>query len=296
MNNLDFIKLCDASLPAPDLLQKMSIGYRDIFLNKLDLEYWRSIDNITDFFELFRKVYSVMSLCPTKEVYNKYDEILNKKVEYKWNLGAQGFLSKIEQINRDGKLYMPVNFSFLNWYKYLDEQISFYCRTDLLKVMANLEQFENKTDKEFLQKLRDGYDPQLMFENYFRRKKYNAGNKKEFDLVLDAMFDDAINSFENLNDYPNLNELRSAFMAELKGDTEKGFLARIFYMTVLLPDNPKMDKYVIFFDLLQYLLKDKDFGQRRFITYEDFKNEPVSYDGDYRKYQKSEVMNILSLR
>lgn len=296
MTELQLTKACDAYLPAPDVLFNKAIEYRDVFLNQIDIEYWRSIDNIPEFFELFRKVFSLMSLCPNEQVFKQYDRILNCRVEYKWNLGTHGFLTRIEEINKEGKVYIPVNFSFLSWFKYLDEQISFYCRMDLLKIMANLQQFESKTDPEFLQKLKNGYDPQPMFENYFRRKKYGAVNKKDFDLLFDEVMNDAVNSFENLNGPAALKKLRSAFISQLKGDTEKGFLAGIFNNSVLLPGNPEMEKYAIFFDLLQYLLKDKVPSMTCFKSRDEFEDEPVSYDSDYRKYQKSIVMGVLSLR
>lgn len=296
MTELQLTKACDAYLPAPDVLFNKAIEYRNIFLNQIDIEYWRSIDNIPEFFDLFRKVFSLMSLCPNEQIFKQYDEILNYRVEYKWNLGTHGFLTRIEEINKEGKVYIPVNFSFLSWFKYLDEQISFYCMTDLLKIMANLQQFESKTDPEFLQKLKNGYDPQPMFENYFRRKKYGAGNKKDFDLVFDEVIDDAINSFENLYAAAALKKLRSAFISELKGETEKGFLAGIFNNSVLMPGNPAIEKYTIFFDLLKYLLKDTDSRMIRFMSRDEFEKGPVCYDSDYRKYQKSFVMGVLSLR
>lgn len=246
MSSLNFAKSLDADLPTPSFFINESIKYRDIFLNQLKTEYWRPIDNIPEFFELFRRVFTLMSISPNERVFEKYDEILSETIEYRWNLGANGFVTKIKEINGGGKVYIPLNLSFIYWLKYLDEQISFYCRTELLKIMANLQQFEDKSDPDFLQKLKNGYDAQPLFENYFRRKKYDAENKKEFDLHLDEVIDVAVNSFENFEGYSELSELRSDFMSELKGDTERKFLAEIFKNSILLPGNPEIEKYAIF--------------------------------------------------
>lgn len=238
----------------------------------------------------------LMSLCPSKDVFDRYDEILDKRMTYKWNLGAEGFLNEIEKINSEGKVYVPKNFSFLNWMKYLDEQISFYCRTELLKVIANLKQFDLVTDQDFLTKLRTDYDPQLDFENYFRRRRYDAGNKKPFDLLLNETIAKIAPSFNNESNSNLSDDFKSDFMKILKGNTEAGYLANIFNASVLLPEYHKIEKYIVFFNLFKVLLKDKPAEQFSFLSKDEFEDQPSSYENNYRKYQESKVRSFLGLR
>lgn len=280
------------------------------FLQKENFEELKSVSNIARFIDRFYNIYQSNSLVFSAEVRKTYDELLNDSYVYKWNITVDDIVKKIEQINNEGIIYIPVNLGVFSSIQTINVNIGAYFREELIPIIANSERFESN-DPDLLPRLIEGIDFGHQAENYFRRREYHkkkslldSPEKKhsELDEKLNEVVDLQESALKNSNIEVDEKETKKVRKKLTKGRVEDEYLKFLFDRTLLSPGKKKMDKYISFFPFLQFLLNDKEGEIFNLYTIEGFNtkastytDDDVYYNNDYRKYQKSSVVRILGL-
>lgn len=306
LQKVDSIKFADVVYECKSVSEER----KSQFLQKENFEELKSVSNIAEFIDRFYKIYQSNSFVFSAEVRKAYDELLNDSYVYKWNITIDDIVKKIEQINNEGIIYIPINLGVFLCMPTINVNIGAYFREELIPIIANSERFESD-DPDFIQKLIEGINFGHQTENYFRRREYHkkkslsdSPEKKqsELDEKLSEVVDLQDSALKNSNIEVDEEETKKMRKKSTKGRLEDEYLKLLFDRTLLAPGNKKMDKYSSFFPFLQFLLKDKEGEIFNLYTKDEFKakastytGDDVYYNNDYRKYQKSSVVRILGL-
>lgn len=275
-------------------IEQKSIETRDHFLNSFPVEVWRGITDITEFLQIFNKTYLLLSFTANEKVFEKYNLILNKALPYKWNITIEDFFARIDEVNSRNVIHIWKYEAFWLWFRYVDIQIGFYYRKELLPQIAKLDQFKDIANGKTLKALRysNWYEDQIA--NHLKRVAYNQKKEmNDFDqLIVES--NKAIEDFARKID-PDINfnkELRKI----INGRVEKELLSPIIRKSLLIPGYKPVDRYAEIFDLLMFLLKDKEDKRYMLVDEKGFVDIEGLYKGNYRFYQKSKIKTILGLR
>lgn len=275
-------------------IKEQSEETRSHFLFHTSRGAWKKYDNVVDFFELFRRAYLLQSFTATDETLLHYDLLLNSKRDYKWIIPMAIFMQKVDVINSRGVVYIPKYIAFWKWFFYIDIQIASYCRREILPIISGLDQFKATADEKFLKKLRYAKYVEDECTNLNRRLKYDGKNlKNEFDEEIGLMMEKAKGIIKTMD--PDGSDPEKILKKIFTGKAEE-LLSQLFDLTFLIPGNKPIEKYVHFFELLQFLLKDKTGTKFKFKSEEDFLYGKGLYRNNYRIYQQKQVISVLGRR
>lgn len=275
-------------------IEQKSIEIREHFLNSFSVDTWREFSNISDFYQAFKGAYLLLSFTANEKVFEKYNLILNKSLQYKWNISIDDFFARIDELNSRNIIHIWKYEAFYLWFHYVDIQIDLYCRKKLLPQIAQLEQFKNTVDRKTLRKLK--------YPNFFDDEIVNHSKRMGFDRKKAlSEFDQLLNETNNVSrDFARRIDLELNFKAlrnQVKnGKVEKELLGPILRKSLPLPGCQTVDRCSEIFDLLMFLLKDADDKKIKLSDKNNFPARKGIFKNNYRFYKKSQIITLLGLR